>query len=315
METEPAMKLYEAIEAFERHLLSEKGRSDQTVRAYMADLKDFSSFLEGIDKADEVSSIDSYDVRGFMAAKFSGLKKVSVGRKLSAIRSFFRFLLREGEVKINPTAGIRAPKKEKPLPKVFTVDELADFFGCDDGISVRDRAIFELLYSSGMRVGELVSLKVHDPDLVNGWVKVKGKGNKERYVPIGAKAADALKAYLAARGMSESGANAPQSDALFLNARGGPLSDRSVRRILKTLLRRCNVTCDGSPHTFRHSFATHLLHGGADLRSIQELLGHAGLATTQLYTRLDLGKLMDVYDKAHPRSGAAGIRTAHRTEE
>jgi integrase/recombinase XerC len=281
----------------------------------MTDLKDFAAFLEGIDKADEVSSIDSYDVRGFMAAKFSGLKKVSVGRKLSAIRSFFRFLLREGEVKTSPAAGIRAPKKEKPLPKVFTVDELADFFGCEDSISVRDRAIFELLYSSGMRVGELVSLKVHDPDLTNGWVKVKGKGNKERYVPIGAKAADALKAYLAARGCSESGPNAPQSDALFLNARGGPLSDRSVRHILKALLRRCNVNCDGSPHTFRHSFATHLLHGGADLRSIQELLGHAGLATTQLYTRLDLGKLMEVYDKAHPRSGAADIRISGQEEE
>jgi len=168
----------------------------------------------------------------------------------------------------------------------------------------RDKAIFELLYSSGLRVGELTSLKLHDLDLNNGWVRVFGKGSKERYVPVGSKAVKALEDYLLVRAMIEIRTGRLHSrEVLFINSRGGPLSSRSVRRILKSCLDTAGLARDVSPHTFRHSFATHMLHGGADLRSIQELLGHSSLSTTQRYTRVDLGRLMEVYDKSHPRSG------------
>jgi integrase/recombinase XerC len=178
------------------------------------------------------------------------------------------------------------------------------FFSRNSESFLRDRAIFELLYSSGLRVGELVSITLNDIDLKNGWVRVMGKGSKERYVPIGEKALKALEQYLVQRKMIET-ANPMKANngELFLNLKGGPLTDRSVRRILKALLLNAGILRDASPHCFRHSFATHLLQGGADLRSIQELLGHSNLSTTQRYTKVDLGKLMEVYDRSHPRSG------------
>lgn len=282
-------------------------RSPQTVRAYQADLSDFRDYLQKSpysSAVDDVVKIDKACVRAFLARKFGKIAKSSVGRKLAAIRSFFRFLVREGVLQANPAATLTAPKKEKSLPRALNVDEMQRFFSGNSESLLRDRAIFELLYSSGLRVGELVSITLNDIDLKNGWVRVLGKGSKERYVPVGEKALRALEEYLIQRKMIET-ANPMKANKgeLFLNLKGGPLTDRSVRRILKNLLLNAGILRDASPHCFRHSFATHLLHGGADLRSIQELLGHSNLSTTQRYTKVDLGKLMEVYDRSHPRSG------------
>jgi len=296
-----------AVKLFIRHLETEKVRSKETVRAYRSDLADFCSFLRdsgGSRELDSVDRVDSFHLRGFVANRFGKIKKPSVGRKLAALRTFFRFLLREKIVARNPVSGIRAPKRDRPLPKALSVDEMDRFFSRNSGMGARDCAIFELLYSSGLRVGELTSLKVIDLDLGNGWVRVLGKGSKERYVPVGSKALRALETYVSVREVVDTRSSGLRSrGALFLNERGGPLSSRSIRRILKQWLDSAGLARNASPHTFRHSFATHLLHGGADLRSIQELLGHAGLSTTQRYTKVDLGKLMEIYDRAHPRSG------------
>jgi integrase/recombinase XerC len=301
------LEIDQAVKLFARHLRTERARSPETVRAYLADLAGFRSYLKGSGAPERVDEIDSFHVRGFLAGCYGKVKKVSVGRKLAAIRTFFRFLARERFVSANPAAGIRAPKREKPLPRALTVDEVDRFFSRNPEMRTRDQAIFELLYSSGLRVGELTTLRLQDVDLKNGWVRVRGKGNKERYVPVGSRALEALEAYLHYRSRRVTARASDQPDAaLFLNCRGGPLSSRSVRRILKAYLDRAGLAREASPHAFRHSFATHLLHGGADLRSIQELLGHASLSTTQRYTRVDLGRLMEVYDRSHPRSGAAG---------
>lgn len=301
------MTFDDALQRFQRHLETEKMRSKETVRAYLADLRDFRVYLEGTGSTAElknVAKLDQFHARGFLGNRYGKIKKVSVGRKLASIRTFFRFLVRERVLKTNPASALRSPKSEKPLPKALTVDEIDRFFSRTSERSARDFAIFELLYSSGLRVGELTTLRVQEVDLQNGWLRVVGKGNKERYVPVGSRALEALKEYLplraAIRAMT---AETIVTDAVFLNSRGGPLSSRSVRRILKSFLVTANLARDVSPHAFRHSFATHLLQGGADLRSIQELLGHASLSTTQRYTRVDLGRLMEVYDRSHPRSG------------
>jgi len=301
------LNFVEATRLFVRHLETERLVSKETVRAYTADLQDFMAYLEscGARELSHVERIDPFHIRGFFAARFGKIKKVSLGRKLAGLRTFFRFLVREGFVAKNPAAGIKAPKREKPLPKALSVDDLDRFFARNPEMGKRDLAIFELLYSSGLRVGELTSLRVQDLDLNNGWVRVVGKGNKERYVPVGSRAVAAVQDYLPQRAVLEgkSGVIAKER-ALFLNSRGGPLSSRSIRRILKMCLSVAGLARDASPHTFRHSFATHLLNAGADLRSIQELMGHASLSTTQRYTKVDLGRLMEVYDKSHPRSGA-----------
>ncbi|MFH1117166.1 MAG: tyrosine recombinase XerC [Pseudomonadota bacterium] len=303
------MNFQEALRAFIRHLETEKLRSGETVRAYRADLEDFRDYVQrsqGIGRIDALAEIDTFHVRGFIADRFGKIKKETIGRKLTAVRTFFRFLVREGVVPSNPTARVKAPKGDQPLPRSLSVDEVHRFFSRNSDMPVRDLAIFELLYSSGLRVGELTSLRVGDIDVDNGWVKVIGKGRKERYVPVGTKALEALRAYLPVRGMLEMQTGGLKSNgSLFLNHRGAPLSSRSVRRILKRYLDVAALARDASPHAFRHSFATHMLHGGADLRSIQELLGHAGLSTTQRYTKADLGRLMAVYDRSHPRSGVA----------
>ena len=301
------MNFVEATSVFIRHLETERLLSKETVRAYSADLQDFMTYLASCGAANlsHVERIDSFHIRGFLAARFGKIKKVSLGRKLAGLRTFFRFLVREGIMSKNPAAGIKAPKREKPLPKALSVDDLDRFFSRNPDMGKRDLAIFELLYSSGLRVGELTSLRVQDLDLGNGWVRVVGKGNKERYVPVGSRAVTALQDYLPQRAFLEMKSSQMARDrALFLNSRGGPLSSRSIRRILKMCLNIAGLARDASPHTFRHSFATHLLNAGADLRSIQELMGHSSLSTTQRYTKVDLGRLMEVYDKSHPRSGA-----------
>jgi integrase/recombinase XerC len=301
------LTLDDALNLFRRYLVTEKMRSPETVRAYMADLEGFRSYLEssaGVQQLANVERIDQFHVRGFLASRFGKIKKVSVGRKLATLRTFFRVLVRERVIATNPAASLRAPKRDRPLPRALSVDDMDRFFSRNTDRGKRDLAIFELLYSSGLRVGELVSLRVQDLDLNNGWVRVVGKGNKERYVPVGSRALAALREYLPIRSFVEvATGKMGNQPALFLNFRGERLSSRSVRRILKSFLSSSGIARDVSPHAFRHSFATHLLHGGADLRSIQELLGHSSLSTTQRYTKVDLGHLMSVYDQAHPRSG------------
>ncbi len=284
----------EYIDRFIRYLEVEKGLSQHTLRAYKKDLEIFAEFVSS-----SPEQIEPLDVRGFIAEQIkSGLSKTSAGRRLAAVRSFFRYLHREGYIKNNPAKVVNSPKRPKTLPKFLTVDDVFNLVESPDGIGfmvARDRAILELLYSSGIRVGELSGLEMGDIDLRDGLIKVKGKGRKERIVPIGSKAIEAIRTYLVERMLMKK-----KDKALFLNRSGSRLTERSIQRIVVKYARK--VLMDGriGPHTLRHTFATHLLQAGADLRTIQELLGHSSLSTTQKYTHLDITHLLDVYDKAHP---------------
>jgi integrase/recombinase XerC len=260
-----------------------------------------------------VSQIDRHRIHAYLSMLHRQNKKSSIGRKLSSIKSFFRFLLREGELERDPTVLIGTPKKEQPLPTHLPIDDmfrLLETPGNDVPSGIRDRAILEVLYSCGLRVSELVGLNWEDVDANLEVVRVTGKGNKERIVPIGRKALDALAYYrqvlpalivpkrhpavLVGSGL----AIAP----VFLNSRGGRLTTRSVARLVGGHARDCGIAARTSPHALRHTFATHLLDAGADLRAIQELLGHSSLSTTQKYTHINLDHLMQVYDKAHPKA-------------
>ena len=293
-----------AAERFLDHLRDQRRLSPQTVRAYESDLAQFQAYLEEEHckgSAPGPEGIDKLAVRGFVAhLSRSGLERSSVARKLSAVRSFLRHAVRDGRAEINVAEGIPTPKVPRPLPRTLTVDEmfnLLEHIQTDDPASIRDRAILELLYASGLRVSELVSLDLGDVDLSGQVVRVVGKGNKQRLAPFGAQAACALRRWFdASRKLRREG------EALFLNLRGGRLTDRSVRRILDRRLREAAIHAHMSPHALRHSFATHMLGAGADLRAIQELLGHESLSTTQRYTHVSTDSLMRVYDKAHPRA-------------
>jgi integrase/recombinase XerC len=282
------------IEEFLRYLELEKGVSAHTLRAYRKDLTDFIAHVNT-----EPEKIDMLDVRGFIAEQIrKGLNKTTVSRRLSSVRSFFKFLYREGHMKSNPAKLVSSPRLPKLLPKFLSVDDAFSLVEKPEGIGfapARDRAILELLYSSGLRVGELAGLNVEDINVREALVKARGKGKKERIVPIGSKALDAIKTYLVERMLLKS-----KEKAVFLNRLGTRLTDRGVRRIVVKYARAIAINGSIGPHTLRHSFASHLLQGGADLRVIQELLGHASLSTTQKYTHLDVAHLMDIYDKAHP---------------
>jgi len=282
------------IEKFVRYLEIEKNASPHTVLNYRRDLEAFVVFLEG----QEILKTDYLLVRRYLAfLKEKRLTARSIARKLSALRSFFRFLVREGLLGINPTDAIVSPKQEKPLPKFLTEEEMVRLIEAPKADTVkglRDRAIFETLYSTGLRISELVSLTEESVDFVGGTVRVMGKGRKERMVPIGDRALRAIRRYLSQR--------KADSRTIFLNKNKKPLGVRGVRKVMDQYLRFMTLKTHVSPHTIRHSFATHLLGRGADLRSVQELLGHANLATTQIYTHLTTEKLKAVYDKAHPRA-------------
>ena len=298
----------QAVDRFLAYLRDQRRVSDNTLRAYESDLRQFGEFLAGrpgkapLPPAPE--KIDVLAVRGFVARlSRDGLGKSSIARKLAAVRSFLKFVVREGRLEHNPAVGVPTPKVPKGLPRDLTVDEmfnLLDTIPGDDTAGLRDRAILELLYSAGLRVGELVSLNIEDFDLNGRMVRVLGKGNKERLVPFGSKAAAALDRWL--EGGRELRAKSTAPEAVFLNLRGGRLTDRSVRRILDRRISEAAIRGHVSPHALRHSFATHLLGAGADLRAIQELLGHSSLSTTQRYTHVSTDALMRVYDKAHPRA-------------
>lgn len=285
------------IEKFLRYLEIEKNYSKHTLLNYHLDLKDFKKFLE--DKP--VESVDYLNLRKYLALlKEKKLSSRTVNRKISTLRSFFRFLTREGFLKTNPVSSISSPKQEKHLPLFLTEEEVMRLINSvipkeeADEMIDRDKAILETFYSTGMRISELVGTDTQDIDAISGIVKVRGKGKKERIVPIGEHALSAIKKYLSIR--------KKQAQAVFLNKNGSRISDRGVRNIVGKYLRLASIKQGVSPHTLRHSFATHLLNRGADLRVVQELLGHANLSTTQIYTHLTTERLKSVYDKAHPRA-------------
>jgi integrase/recombinase XerC len=289
------------VATFLRYLDRERNASPHTVRAYAADLGQFQAHVaEEIGRVARLEDIDHLVIRGFLARLHrTGVKKVSAARKLATLRTFFRYLCREGILERNPARALLSPRKERKIPTHLEESEVATLIEVpgETNSARRARAILELLYATGIRCAELVGLDLGDVDLSARTVRVLGKGSKERIVPFGQPAAAALSAYLPARLNAR-----PRSQALFVNARGGRLTDRWVRHIVTQRVKEVAMTRRLSPHSLRHSFATHLLERGADLRSIQELLGHASLSTTQRYTHVNARHILDIYKKTHPRA-------------
>lgn len=292
--------LKDQIKTFCIYLETERNVSPHTLAAYSCDLDQFHQFASR-EKGENCSAsdIDHLLLRRFIALLNKSAKKSSIGRKLAAIRSFFKYLLRHGAISKNPAELISTPKKENRLPFHLDIDQATTLMEAptdDEKHALRDRAILEMLYSCGLRVSELTSLNISEVDLSGGMVRVMGKGGKQRIVPVGSRAVDAIQEYLEDR--DELTGTGP----LFLNTRGNRINRRSVTRIVDTHVLRIAAFKRISPHILRHTFATHMLEGGADLRAIQELLGHASLSTTQKYTHVGIDKLMEVYDKAHPKA-------------
>ncbi len=300
--------MQEFLDRFFIYLNSERNVSPHTLTAYRNDLDQFVKFLaSGKTQPSHPDQVEHLDIRRYLAHLHGDMKKSSIGRKLASVRAWYRYLLREGVVAKNPAELVSTPKKEQRAPYHLSIDEitaLVEAPNTTDLLPLRDRAILETLYSCGIRLSELTGLKVQDIDREGRVVRVLGKGNKERIVPVGHKAVKAINDYLTAR-------HGPAGDAPFLlNARGGKLTGRSVARIVDSYLIKLATMKKVSPHTLRHTFATHLLEGGADLRAIQELLGHASLSTTQKYTHVSIDRLMEVYDNAHPRARKPDPETA-----
>ncbi|MEN2994283.1 MAG: tyrosine recombinase XerC [Thermodesulfovibrio sp.] len=290
------------ITKFLNYLRVQKGDSPHTFRAYRKDLQEFFEFAKV-----EPEKVDPIVIRGFISEQIlKGKSKTTVARKLSSLRSFFSYLYSEGLIKNNPARVVSSLKIKRNIPRFLTVDDAFKLVEApsEESFTVqRDRAILEVFYSSGIRVSELCGLNIEDLDLREGLIKVKGKGKKERIVPLGKKAKEALKKYLAIRHLVKIKKKISVDDTpLFINNRGQRISDRQVRRIVEKYAKIIGVVEKVTPHTLRHTFASHLLMEGADLRVIQELLGHASLSTTQIYTHVDLKHLLDVYDRSHPLS-------------
>jgi integrase/recombinase XerC len=313
-----AASLNTLIYSFIESLSTEKAYSQNTCRAYLHDLEEFSAFvsekrLQGGDPDGAEAKAGSCRVDGLMIREFLGIlhkknQKATVARKLSAVRSFFRYLVKHGALQENPVDLILTPKQVKTLPVYLPVDDmfrLLDSITTDTLPGLRNRAIFEMLYSCGLRVSEIAGMNLSGVDFGAGVVRVFGKGNKERIVPIGQKAAAAVRAYrdrLKLETAAKAGKVRLEKDGpLFLNTNFGRLTVRSIARILDKTALACGLATPVSPHALRHSFATHLLDAGADLRVVQELLGHKSLSTTQKYTHVSIDRLMETYDKAHPR--------------
>ena len=303
-----AIPVEKMIGTFIDALATEKGFSDNTCRSYRNDLKQFLQYLEANRRRRSedpvtVDRVDAITVRGYLGHLHKRNKRTTIARKLSALRSFFHFLVKRGVTMENPVESILTPKQEKSIPAYLSVDEmfrLLDSIQSHKLLDLRNRAIFETLYSCGIRVSELVGLNTGDLDARQSMIRVFGKGAKERIVPIGNNALRAIDNY---RQILENDCGIAQdiNGPLFLNKNKGRLSARSVARILDKLVRACGLLTPVSPHTLRHSFATHMLDAGADLRIVQELLGHKSLSTTQKYTHVSIDRLMETYDKAHPR--------------
>lgn len=290
------------IAEFLDYLKYEKNASQHTLASYQRDLFQFYAYLREFHP--RVKKIDHVLIRGFLAYLHERqIKKSSLARKLAALRSFFQFCIQKKWRRDNPAKVVATPKQEKPVPSFLSEEEMAQFLEMppqNNVLGLRDRAILELLYASGVRVSELVGLDLQDLNSTERLIRVRGKGKKERIVPFGETAAQSVQAYTAQRLLINKGRI--DAAALFLNYRGARISTRSVERIVSKYISQAAVRRKISPHSLRHSFASHLLSRGADLRVIQELLGHASLSTTQKYTHLDLKQLLDVYHKSHPRS-------------
>ena len=309
------------------YLRAERDASSHTLRNYRADLEQFLAHLRGRGGRGEGPSpaaVDHLAIRGFLARLHGAqLAKSSVARKLATLRSFFRYQCRQGHLSKNPAALVQGPRLPVRTARHLSVDEMFQLLAASaraarpdpttsrrGGVALRarDRAILELFYAAGLRIGELVALDLPDVDLGDGLLRVRGKGRKERIVPVGRQAREALRAYLDARGEPppRPAKGLGDREALFLNHRGGRITTRSVSRIVLMHLMASGLGKKITPHGLRHSFATHLLAAGADLRAIQELLGHARLSTTQRYTHVGLDKVLEVYDRAHPRARVGG---------
>ncbi|HSB63580.1 MAG TPA: tyrosine recombinase XerC [Thermoanaerobaculia bacterium] len=305
--------LARAIDEFEVYVADARRYSPRTVRAYRSDLDRFVDFWqrefgEGVASKTPLSRVDTLAVRSYLASLHrSRLASRSLARHLSTLRSFFRWACREGHLEKNPARAIPAPRLPKTLPRAMTLPDTERLLDADEDAPFpeRDRALFELLYATGLRVSEAAGLDLEDVDFTSQLLRVVGKGNKERIAPFGETAGESLAAYLPERLRRRKGSSAAEredGEPLFVNARGGRLTTRSMARLLKRRLRAAGLPADISPHALRHSFATHLLEAGADLRAIQELLGHASLSTTQKYTHLDAAHLREVYRRAHPKA-------------
>jgi integrase/recombinase XerC len=290
-----------ALEAFVLHLEREKDASPHTVRAYGRDLQQFAGYLEEqLARAPRLGDVDVLAIRGYLAwLHEQGCGRATIARKLASLRTFFRYLNREGLVTTNPARLLVSPRQQRKIPSHLGEADAAALVEVpgDGAAALRARAILELLYASGLRCAELVGLDVAQVDLDERMVRVLGKGRKERIVPFGQAAQGALAAYLAVRQQGH-----PRTEAFFVARNGGRLTDRWVRRMVAERVRQVAISKRVSPHTLRHSFATHLLERGADLRSIQELLGHSSLSTTQRYTHVNAKHLLEIYSKSHPRA-------------
>jgi integrase/recombinase XerC len=308
------LHMEQLIEQFLEHLRYERNVSAHTLRNYASDLEQFLDHIAPADpksgkrKPPEIKDVDHLTIREWLAELHSAQKKKSsIARKLAALRTFFQFLVREALLESNPAKLVSTPRLEKKLPKHLSIEEAIKFIEAPDpqtDLGKRDRAILELMYATGVRVAELTTLNLGDIDFRNQLIRVTGKRRKQRIVPFGDPAGSAIRDYLSVRETFLF--NAPVSkrdeEALFLNYQGTRITTRSVGRMVEKYIKICSGVHQISPHALRHSFATHLLDSGADLRDIQELLGHARLSTTQIYTHVSMEKLIEVYDKAHPKA-------------
>ncbi|MBE3069219.1 MAG: tyrosine recombinase XerC [Planctomycetes bacterium] len=298
------------VKQFMTYVEHERNFSEHTVRSYTADLVQFVAFLAGADEAaaedpalaDRIRGVTTLDLRAYLAQlRRAEYSRATVARKIATLRSFYKFLARQGHVPRNPVKVIRTPRQEKRLPKFLDPAEVERLLSAPKGkdlLSLRDAAMLEILYSTGMRVSELVGLDLEDIDPIGEVVRVRGKGRRERLAPLGSYAITALNRYLGAR--AEADVHDPK--AVFINRHGQRLNARSVRRKLAKYLAVAGLDPHVSPHTLRHSFATHMLERGADLRAVQELLGHRSLSTTQIYTHVTAGRMKEIYEAAHPRA-------------
>jgi integrase/recombinase XerC len=303
--------LEQAIGGFGRYMKVERNLSSHTRKGYLTDLKQFRAFLETPEVYGGVEGpliTDPMVIRSFLASLYrEKLRKVTISRKVAALRSFYRYLLREGMVAVNPAELVQLPRCEKYIPAVLSADEMLALLQvkfAEDAVGSRDRAMIELFYSTGIRLSELTGLNIVDIHFQEGLVKVRGKGRKERIVPAGRPALLAMEVYLQKRPeLRKDATKGEGEEALFLSTRGKRMNPRGVSRVVERLVRESGIGRKISPHALRHTFAVHLLDAGADLRSIQEMLGHKSLSTTQKYTSVSVSRLMEIYDRAHPRAG------------
>ena len=302
--------LNDLLAKFLEHLRYERSLSVHTLRNYASDLDQFKEYLFKIEKRSDipVAEIDRLTIREWMAGLHNDHKKTSIARKLASLRTFFQFLVREGVLETNPAKLVATPRIERKLPNHLSMEDAVRFIETPDtntDLGRRDRAIIEFLYATGIRVGELVSINLQDIDFREKLVRVTGKRRKQRIVPFGEPALQALMHYLEETRpvfLNNCPAADRDNNAVFLNYQGTRITTRSVGRMIDKYIKQCADIHNISPHSLRHSFATHLLDGGADLRDIQELLGHARLSTTQIYTQVSMEKMIEVYDRAHPKA-------------